>query len=301
MIGPGTRGGRTGTRRMSAGGHGGLGFDGRRFEGSGCRHAVDVPGLVATGTLSDPTGHCSHPDDGRAPTGGNRGCVRGVMKWCHGPGFRGAARGAAGGEVVVRAEARKACTMVGTVTSRQIREDGRGVMKWCHEAGFCGRGDGTCRRRCDRCGAAGTALPRGRDEVPGPGSPRTVDLPVGGERRRMSPMRSSRTSRLVERPRVSGRRRSEGPLAASLASGHAVMTSGFSRSGLIKKLSSDAGDGYDIADSKVAVDSLNIAWNNEAARSAKQCLSISGFSSKGLFNRLSSSAGDGDIVSQAIA
>jgi hypothetical protein len=78
-----------------------------------------------------------------------------------------------------------------------------------------------------------------------------------------------------------------------------ISMSGFSRSGLIRQLSSDAGDGYGIADATVAVDSLNIDWNKEAARSAKQYLSMSGFSCKGLINQLSSSAGDGYTVSQA--
>ena len=74
---------------------------------------------------------------------------------------------------------------------------------------------------------------------------------------------------------------------------------GFSRSGLIRQLSSDAGDGYDISDATVALDSLNIDWNKEAVRSAKQYLSISGFSCKGLINQLSSSTGDGYTPSQA--
>jgi hypothetical protein len=78
-----------------------------------------------------------------------------------------------------------------------------------------------------------------------------------------------------------------------------ISMSGFSRSGLIRQLSSNAGDGYDIADATVAVDSLNIDWNKEAVRSAKQYLSMSGFSCKGLINQLSSSAGDGYTVSQA--
>lgn len=75
--------------------------------------------------------------------------------------------------------------------------------------------------------------------------------------------------------------------------------SGFSRDGLIQQLSSDAGDGYKIADATVAVDSLNIDWNKQAVRSAKQYLSISGFSCKGLIEQLSSSAGDGYTESQA--
>ena len=75
--------------------------------------------------------------------------------------------------------------------------------------------------------------------------------------------------------------------------------SGFSRNGLINQLSSSAGDGYDIADATVAVDSLNIDWSKQAVRSAEQYLSISGFSCRGLINQLSSSAGDKYTVSQA--
>lgn len=75
--------------------------------------------------------------------------------------------------------------------------------------------------------------------------------------------------------------------------------SGFSRNGLIRQLSSDAGDGYEVADATVAVDSLNINWNMQAVRSAKQYLSISGFSCKGLINQLSSNAGGGYTESQA--
>jgi hypothetical protein len=75
--------------------------------------------------------------------------------------------------------------------------------------------------------------------------------------------------------------------------------SGFSRSGLINQLSTDAGDGYSIADATAAVDSLNVDWNEQAVRSAKRYLSISGFSCKGLIEQLSSSAGDEYTVSEA--
>lgn len=74
---------------------------------------------------------------------------------------------------------------------------------------------------------------------------------------------------------------------------------GFSRAGLIQQLSSDAGDGYRVADATVAVDSLNINWNKQAVRSAKQYLNMMGFSCKGLIEQLSSSAGDQYTVSQA--
>jgi len=74
---------------------------------------------------------------------------------------------------------------------------------------------------------------------------------------------------------------------------------GFSRGGLIRQLSSDAGDGYKVADATVAVDSLNIDWNKEAVKSANQYLSIQGFSCKGLIQQLSSSAGDRYTASEA--
>lgn len=74
---------------------------------------------------------------------------------------------------------------------------------------------------------------------------------------------------------------------------------GFSRDGLIQQLSSDAGDGYEIADATAAVDSLNVDWNKQAARSAEQYLSMQGFSCKGLIQQLSSSGGDGYTASQA--
>ena len=74
---------------------------------------------------------------------------------------------------------------------------------------------------------------------------------------------------------------------------------GFSRSGLIQQLSSDYGDGYNVADATAAVESLTIDWNKQAARSAKQYLSMQGFSCKGLIQQLSSSAGDRYTESQA--
>lgn len=74
---------------------------------------------------------------------------------------------------------------------------------------------------------------------------------------------------------------------------------GFSRNGLIDQLSSDAGDGYSVADATVAVDSLNVDWDKQAVRAAKQYLSISGFSCKGLIQQLSASAGDKYTKSQA--
>lgn len=74
---------------------------------------------------------------------------------------------------------------------------------------------------------------------------------------------------------------------------------GFSRSGLIQQLSSDAGDGYKVADATAAVDSLNIDWDKEAVKSANQYLRMQGFSCKGLIKQLSSRAGDRYSASEA--
>ncbi|MFB2761554.1 Ltp family lipoprotein [Shewanella xiamenensis] len=74
---------------------------------------------------------------------------------------------------------------------------------------------------------------------------------------------------------------------------------GFSRDGLIEQLSSDYGEGYNVSDATIAVDSLNADWNEQAARSAKQYLDMQGFSCKGLIEQLSSDAGDKYTESQA--
>lgn len=66
---------------------------------------------------------------------------------------------------------------------------------------------------------------------------------------------------------------------------------GFSRQGLIQQLSSDAGNGYSVADATAAVDSLTVDWNEQAVRSAKQYLNMTGFSCSGLIEQLSSDAG----------
>ena len=78
-----------------------------------------------------------------------------------------------------------------------------------------------------------------------------------------------------------------------------LQLSGFSRRGLIEQLSSDFGDGYNVGDATVAVDSLSVDWNAQAARSAAAYLQISGFSCRGLIQQLSSDAGDSYTVEQA--
>ncbi|CEI51537.1 hypothetical protein [Acinetobacter bereziniae] len=75
--------------------------------------------------------------------------------------------------------------------------------------------------------------------------------------------------------------------------------SGFSRDGLINQLSASAGDGYNKADATIAVDSLDVDWNEQAVKSAKQYLEIQGFSCNGLIQQLSASAGDKYTKAQA--
>lgn len=74
----------------------------------------------------------------------------------------------------------------------------------------------------------------------------------------------------------------------------------FSRKGLIRQLSSDAGDGYSVADATFAVDYLKVNWNEQAAKAAKNYLSMTHFSRSGLIRQLESSAGDGFTHSQAV-
>jgi|SRR6056297_3802014 len=73
----------------------------------------------------------------------------------------------------------------------------------------------------------------------------------------------------------------------------------FSRNGLIEQLSSPYGDGYNVSDATIAVDSLSVDWNAQAVKSANQYLAMMGFSCKGLIEQLSSDAGDKYTVSQA--
>lgn len=75
--------------------------------------------------------------------------------------------------------------------------------------------------------------------------------------------------------------------------------SGFSRKGLIQQLSSEYGDKFSVEDATVAVDSMSIDWNSQAARSAASYLKSSGFSCQGLIDQLSSQYGEKYTVEQA--
>lgn len=74
----------------------------------------------------------------------------------------------------------------------------------------------------------------------------------------------------------------------------------FSRKGLIRQLSSDAGEGFSVADATFAVDHIKVNWNEQAARSAKSYLEMTHFSRAGLIRQLESSAGEGFTHAQAV-
>lgn len=78
-----------------------------------------------------------------------------------------------------------------------------------------------------------------------------------------------------------------------------ISMSGFSRQGLIEQLSSDAGEGYSVADATYAADHVGADWNAEAVESAKSYLEMSGMSRQGLIEQLSSAAGEGFTLQQA--
>lgn len=75
---------------------------------------------------------------------------------------------------------------------------------------------------------------------------------------------------------------------------------GYSRTGLIRQLSSDFGDGYTVKAATAAVDSLHVDWNEQAARSAKAYLSMQSYSRAGLIRQLESAWGEGFTHSQAV-
>lgn len=74
---------------------------------------------------------------------------------------------------------------------------------------------------------------------------------------------------------------------------------GFSKAGLIKQLSSDAGEGFTRADATYAANHVGANWNTEAVQSARTYLDMGGFSRNGLIQQLSSPAGDGYTLKQA--
>ncbi|GAA0631236.1 hypothetical protein GCM10009547_38910 [Sporichthya brevicatena] len=73
----------------------------------------------------------------------------------------------------------------------------------------------------------------------------------------------------------------------------------FSKLGLIRQLSSSAGDGYSKADATFAVNQLKVDWNEQAYRAAQAYVDMMAFSRSGLIQQLTSSAGDQYTNAQA--
>jgi len=74
----------------------------------------------------------------------------------------------------------------------------------------------------------------------------------------------------------------------------------FSRKGLIRQLSSDAGEGFSVADATYAVDHIKVDWNEQAAKKAREYLAMTHFSRAGLIRQLESDAGEGFTHRQAV-
>lgn len=74
----------------------------------------------------------------------------------------------------------------------------------------------------------------------------------------------------------------------------------FSKAGLIRQLSSSAGDGYSKADATFAANNVDADWNAEAVEAATNYLDIMPMSRDALIRQLSSSAGDQFTKAQAI-
>lgn len=74
----------------------------------------------------------------------------------------------------------------------------------------------------------------------------------------------------------------------------------FSRKGLIRQLSSEAGEGFSVKDATYAVDHIKVNWNEQAAKSAEAYLKMTHFSRSGLIRQLESSAGEGFTHAQAV-
>ena len=74
---------------------------------------------------------------------------------------------------------------------------------------------------------------------------------------------------------------------------------GMSKKGLIRQLSSKAGDGYSVADATFAANNVKADWNKEAIEAAENYQSIMPMSRSGLIRQLSSSAGDGFTAAEA--
>lgn len=87
--------------------------------------------------------------------------------------------------------------------------------------------------------------------------------------------------------------------AVESAQSYLDLGSGFSKRGLIRQLSSAAGEGYSRADATAAVEQMDVDFKEQAVLSAQSYVDIQGFSRKALVEQLTSSAGDGYTKAEA--
>lgn len=78
---------------------------------------------------------------------------------------------------------------------------------------------------------------------------------------------------------------------------------GFSRAGLTQQLTSEYGEGFELADAEFAIATIeadgDVDWNQEAVESAESYLDFKGFSRQGLFEQLTSEYGEQFTADQA--
>ena len=87
--------------------------------------------------------------------------------------------------------------------------------------------------------------------------------------------------------------------AVDSAQSYLAMGQGFSKAGLLNRLTSSAGAGFAVADANFAISYLNPNWNAQAVESAKGYLAMGGFSRASLIQQLASSSGGGFTEAQA--
>lgn len=78
-----------------------------------------------------------------------------------------------------------------------------------------------------------------------------------------------------------------------------VDMTGFSKAGLTRQLTSEAGEGFTPADVAYAVKHVKVDWNAEAVEAAKAYLAINAFSRASLIRQLHAKAGSGFTLKQA--
>ena len=87
--------------------------------------------------------------------------------------------------------------------------------------------------------------------------------------------------------------------AVDTAQGYLGMGTGFSEQGLLKQLTSSAGNGFTEAQAEYALNHVHSDWDAQAVDAAKGYLQIGGFSRASLIQQLTSSYGSGFTEAQA--